>query len=50
MKRLGIGHNMVTENYPEADGQMEHINRTLAQYLRRYTRQHPAAWLDFLPV
>ena len=49
MQQLSIDHNMTTANHPEADGQTERTNRTLTQYLRLYTHEHPAKWLDFLP-
>ena len=47
--RLGVDHIMTSLNHPEAGGQTEQTNRTLAQYLQQHTQQNPAAWLDFLP-
>lgn len=49
MKHLNVQHSMTTANHPEADGQTERTNRTLIQYLRFYTQDNSAAWLDFLP-
>ena len=40
---------MATANHLEADGQTEHTNRTLAQYLRLNIQQNRAARLPFLP-
>jgi len=40
---------MLTAYYPQTDGQMEHVNQALEQYLRCYVDYNLSNWLDLLP-
>ena len=35
-------------NHPQTDGQTEHTNHTLEQYLRIHARHNPASWAKYL--
>ena len=40
---------MSTAYHPQTDGQMEHVNQTLEQYLRCYVNYNLSNWSDLLP-
>ena len=40
---------MLTAYYPQTDGQTEHVNQALEQYLRCYVDYNLSNWLDLLP-
>jgi len=40
---------MSTTYYPQTDGQMEHVNQALEQYLRYYVDYNLSNWSDLLP-
>jgi len=40
---------MSTVYYPQTDGQTEHVNQALEQYLRCYVDYNFSNWLDLLP-
>jgi len=40
---------MSTAYYPQTDGQTEHVNQALEQYLRCYINYNLSNWLDLLP-
>jgi len=48
-KILGIESTMSTAYHPQTDGQMEHVNQTLEQYLRCYVNYNLSNWSDLLP-
>jgi len=48
-KILGIESTMSTAYHPQTDGQTEHINQALEQYLRCYVNYNLSNWLDLLP-
>ena len=40
---------MSTAYHPQTDGQTEHVNQALEQYLRCYINYNLSNWLDLLP-
>ena len=48
-KILGIESTMLTAYYPQIDGQTEHVNQALEQYLRCYVDYNLSNWSDLLP-
>jgi len=36
--------------YPQTDGQMEHVNQELDQYLRLFVNEWQDDWYDLLPM
>jgi len=48
-KILGIKSTMSTAYHPQTDGQTEHVNQALEQYLRCYVDYNLSNWLDLLP-
>jgi len=48
-KILGIESTMSTAYHPQTDGQTEHVNQALEQYLRCYINYNLSNWLDLLP-
>ena len=40
---------MSTAYHPQTDGQTEHVNQALEQYLRCYIDYNVSNWLDLLP-
>jgi len=46
---LGIESTMLTAYHPQTDGQTEHVNQTLEQYLRCYIDYNLSNWSDLLP-
>ena len=40
---------MLTAYYPQTDGQTEHVNQALEQYLRCYVNYNLSNWSDLLP-
>jgi len=48
-KILGIESTMLIEYYPQIDGQTEHVNQALEQYLRCYVDYNLSNWSDLLP-
>jgi len=49
-KALGIQQNLSTAFHPHTDGQTEHMNAWIEQYLRPWTSGKPSAWSQLLPV
>jgi hypothetical protein len=47
---FNISLNYSTAHHPESDGQTEHVNQCLEQYLRCMTFQEPKKWMKWLPV
>ena len=47
---LGIQMSMSTAYYPQTDGQTEHINQELEQYLWLFVNQRQNDWVDLLPM
>jgi len=47
-KILGIESTMSTAYHPQTDGQTEHVNQALEQYLRCYVDYNLSNWLDLL--
>jgi len=48
-KILGIESTMSTAYHSQTDGQTEHVNQTLEQYLRCYVDYNLSNWSDLLP-
>jgi len=48
-KILGIEFTMLTAYHPQTDGQIEHVNQALEQYLRCYVDYNLSNWSDLLP-
>ncbi len=48
--RLGITQNISTAYHPRTDGQSEHTNQWLEQYLRFWTNHKQNNWMVYLPV
>ena len=49
-KYLNIKHNTTTPYHPSANGQVERINRTIKESLRRALDAHPeTAWWEWIP-
>jgi len=48
-KILGIESTMSTAYHPQTDGQTEHVNQALEQYLRCYVDYNLSNWSDLLP-
>ena len=48
-KILGIESTMSTAYHPQTDGQTEHVNWALEQYLRCYANYNLSNWSDLLP-
>ena len=48
-KILGIESTMLTAYHSQTDGQTEHINQALEQYLRCYVNYNLSNWSDLLP-
>jgi len=49
-KALGIQQNLSTAFHPCTDGQTEHINAWIEQYLWPWTSGKPSTWSQLLPV
>jgi len=49
-KALGIQQNLSTAFHPCTDGQTEHMNTWIEQYLQPWTSEKPSAWSQLLPV
>jgi len=49
-KALGIQQNLSTAFHPCTNGQMEHMNTWIEQYLRPWTSGKPSTWSQLLPV
>ena len=49
-RRLGITQNISTAYHPCTDGQSEHTNQWLEQYLRFWTNHKQTNWTAYLPV
>jgi transposase InsO family protein len=49
-KILGIDQNLSTSFHPQTDGQTEHINAILEQYLRAYTNYQQDNWEELLTM
>jgi hypothetical protein len=45
-----IHSNMSTTFHPQSDGQTEHVNQVLEQYLRIFCDHQQDNWLDILPL
>lgn len=49
-QRLGIKLNMTTSNNPQADGQVERLNRTLVERIRTLCGTFPTSWEPLIPM
>ena len=47
---LGITPNPLTAYHPQTDGQTEHINQELEEYLRIYINKKQNDWVNWLPI
>ena len=47
---LGISQNISTAYHPQTDGQSEHTNQRLEQYLRIFINYHQQNWASLLPL
>jgi hypothetical protein len=47
---LGIKVAATTAYHPQGDGQTEHVNQELEQYLRLFINQRQDDWVDLLPL
>jgi hypothetical protein len=47
---LGIEAAKTTAYHPQADGQTEHVNQELEQYLRLFCSERQNDWVDLLPM
>jgi hypothetical protein len=47
---LGIKVAATTAYHPQGDGQTEHVNQELEQYLRLFVNQRQDDWVDLLPL
>ena len=47
-RMLGIETKLLMAFHPQADGQIEHTNQELEQYLRMLVDYHQEQWLDWL--
>ena len=50
MKKLDLGLRKSTAFRPQTDGQTEHVNQTLEQYLRQYCSYEQDDWCELLPL
>ena len=48
--QLGIKSKISMDHHPQTDGQMEHMNRDLQQYLQLLTAECQHKWADWLPL
>ena len=49
-EELGITLRFVSSGRPEANGQVERVNREIKRSIRRYALLHPTtAWFDWIP-
>src|ERR1700744_1513475 len=46
---LGIKSSLTTAYHPQANGQTEHMNKEVSQYLRLYCNQRQTDWVKHLP-
>lgn len=49
-QRLGIKLNFTTSHNPQADGQVERVNRTLAEKVSAVFNEYPTSWEEMLPM
>ena len=49
-RTLGITQNISTAHHPQTDGQSEHTNQRLEQYLRIFIDYHQQNWASLLPL
>jgi len=47
---LGIRLSSSTAWHPQTDGQMEHVNQELDQFLRLFVKEQQNDWYDLLPI
>ena len=50
MKLQGIQLAMSSAYYPQTDGQKEVVNKSLEHYLKAFTADKPATWVEWLPL
>ena len=50
LKRIGIDSSLTTAYHPQANGQTEHKNQEVEQYLRLYTSRVQDDWSTLLPI
>ena len=49
-KLLGIKTTTSTAYHPQTDGQTEHINQEIEQYLRLFVNQHQDNWYEWVSL
>jgi len=49
-KLLGVEPRLSTAFHPQTDGQTEHMNQTIEQYLRMYCNYQQDDWVKHLPI
>lgn len=50
MLLLGIRKTRTTPLHPQSDGMVEHLNRTLLQYLSMFVSEHQRDWDEWIPL
>ncbi|KAK3557186.1 hypothetical protein QTP70_024684, partial [Hemibagrus guttatus] len=47
--QLGIGVSLSSGDHPQSNGQAEHLNQEIGQFLRTYCSREQQRWSEFLP-
>jgi hypothetical protein len=50
LKQLGVEVGITTAYHPQANGQMERMNRKVATYLHMFCNCHKTDWVDQVPM
>lgn len=49
MRRFGIKHHVIPGAYPQANGQVERVNRSIVMAFKAFVDEHPRNWDELLP-